>query len=68
MKTKGIAAFALLTVVMGIMPSLVLAGTPNHSAIQPLVGRDVGSPPPPMPVGPLTARDVGSPPPPMPVQ
>ena len=62
MKTKAFAALALFTVAMGLTPALASA-RPVH----PLVGREVGAPPPPMPIGPLTAREVGAPPPPMPI-
>ena len=62
MKAKGLAALALVAVVIGFTPTLASA-----SLVEPVTGRELGSPPPPMPIiGPTTGRELGSPPPPMP--
>lgn len=65
MKTKFFAAFALLAATVCLNTGSALAGT--TAAIGPQGIREVGSPPPPMPIRPIIGREVGSPPPPMPI-
>jgi hypothetical protein len=61
MKTKGLAALALLTLALGFT-----AGGASASLLDPSTARELGAPPPPMPITGTIGQELGAPPPPMP--